>query len=153
MSKFYLAYGSNMNREQMKYRCPTAAVVGVSELKGYRLCFKGRADGNGVATIEPCEDSTVPILIWCISPEDEKELDKFEGFPRLYEKAEFQIELDGIQPFQAMAYIMTPGRDYSIPAKYYYSMIFDAYKDFGFDTDILDEAVRFSVVRGAENGN
>jgi len=31
----YLAYGSNMNQAQMAFRCPTAEVVGTSELKGY----------------------------------------------------------------------------------------------------------------------
>ena len=52
--KLYLAYGSNMNQTQMAFRCPTAKVVGTSELKGYELLFKGGRRG-AVATVEPKE--------------------------------------------------------------------------------------------------
>ena len=34
---YYLAYGSNLNVEQMKKRCPDAVVVGTAVLDGYRL--------------------------------------------------------------------------------------------------------------------
>ena len=35
--RLYIAYGSNLNLEQMKHRCPTAEVVGVAELRNWRL--------------------------------------------------------------------------------------------------------------------
>lgn len=38
----YLAYGSNLNLEQMAYRCPTAKPVGQVVLKDYQLLFRGR---------------------------------------------------------------------------------------------------------------
>ena len=60
--KLYLAYGSNMNQTQMAFRCPTAKVVGTSELKGYELLFKGGRRG-AVATVEPKEGSSVPGLL------------------------------------------------------------------------------------------
>lgn len=50
----YLAYGSNMNLTQMAFCCPTAEVVGISELKGYELLFRGAPRG-AVATVEPKE--------------------------------------------------------------------------------------------------
>ncbi|MGN1231560.1 MAG: gamma-glutamylcyclotransferase, partial [Anaerotignum sp.] len=28
MKKYYIAYGSNLNVRQMKFRCPTARIVG-----------------------------------------------------------------------------------------------------------------------------
>ena len=34
-NKLYLAYGSNLNLEQMANRCPTAKVVGNSKINGY----------------------------------------------------------------------------------------------------------------------
>ena len=49
--RYYFAYGSNMNLEQMKYRCPAAEVVENVRLEDYRLAFRGRAPGNGVATV------------------------------------------------------------------------------------------------------
>ena len=45
--RYYFAYGSNMNLEQMKYRCPAAEVVENVRLENYRLAFRGRAPGNG----------------------------------------------------------------------------------------------------------
>lgn len=39
-SRYYLAYGSNLDMERMGKRCPYAVVVGTTEIKGYRLLFK-----------------------------------------------------------------------------------------------------------------
>ena len=50
--RLYIAYGSNLNLEQMAFRCPTAKVVGKSELKDYELLFRGGRRG-AVATVEP----------------------------------------------------------------------------------------------------
>ncbi len=57
--RYYFAYGSNMNLEQMKYRCPAAEVVENIRLEDYRLAFRGRAPGNGVATVLPEKGSCV----------------------------------------------------------------------------------------------
>ncbi len=78
--KLYIAYGSNLNLSQMKHRCPTARVIGTSELKDYELVFRGSGH-NAVATVEPCKGSTVPVLLWSIKPDDEKALDRYEGYP------------------------------------------------------------------------
>ena len=59
----YIAYGSNLNLPQMALRCPTAEVVGKSELKDYELLFRGGRRG-AVATVEPKEGSSVPVLLW-----------------------------------------------------------------------------------------
>jgi len=48
--KYYIAYGSNLNKEQMKSRCPDAVPVGTSEIKNYTLLFKGHPN-RAVATI------------------------------------------------------------------------------------------------------
>ena len=45
--RYYFAYGSNMNLEQMKYRCPAAEVVENVRLEDYRLAFRGKAPAVG----------------------------------------------------------------------------------------------------------
>lgn len=45
--KIYIAYGSNLHQQQMKYRCPDAEVLGTAMLQDYELEFRG------VATIVP----------------------------------------------------------------------------------------------------
>ena len=57
--RYYFAYGSNMNLGQMRFRCPDAEVVGNVRLEDYRLAFRGRAPGNGVATVLPEKGSCV----------------------------------------------------------------------------------------------
>ena len=47
----YFAYGSNINLDQMRYRCPDATVYGQAVLDNYDLRFRG----SGVATVEPKE--------------------------------------------------------------------------------------------------
>ena len=62
-AKYYIAYGSNLNLEQMARRCPTAKVVGSTTLKNYRLMFRGGSH-TAVATVERSCGDEVPVLIW-----------------------------------------------------------------------------------------
>lgn len=134
-----------MNVEQMKHRCPDAKVEGISELSDYELVFKCSAR-NAVATIEPRNSSTVPVVIWSISASDEDSLDIYEGYPRLYIKKRLKVVLDG-KSISAMAYIMTPGREYGMPSRYYYDTILLGYNHFSLDEKYLKAAVNISVQR------
>ena len=82
--RYYFAYGSNMNLGQMRFRCPDAEVVGNVRLEDYRLAFRGRAPGNGVATVLPEKGSYVDGVLWKITEACEKNLDFYEGFPNFY---------------------------------------------------------------------
>ena len=68
--KYYLAYGSKLNREQMAYRCPNARPVGTSQLEGWRLLFRGSGSGNYL-TIEPAPGCVVPVAVWAVTKADE----------------------------------------------------------------------------------
>ena len=132
--RLYIAYGSNLNLPQMEQRCPYAKVVGASEIKNYELLFRG------VATVEPKEGATVPVLLWKIEPLDEAELDRYEGWPHLYRKEMMDVELDG-KTVSAMVYIMTPGHEFGAPSDCYTGVIREGYKSAGFDTQVLDDAI------------
>ncbi len=140
---FYLAYGSNLNLEQMAKRCPTAKPVGPTSLKDYELLFRG-GHGGAVATVEPIKGKAVPCLLWEITPADEAALDHYEGFPFLYRKETLKIKL-GEKNVKAMIYIMNDGRPLGTPSCYYYSVILDGYKSAGFDVSILKQAVKDSM--------
>jgi gamma-glutamylcyclotransferase (GGCT)/AIG2-like uncharacterized protein YtfP len=142
-NKLYIAYGSNMNLEQMEHRCPGAKVVGTAILPNYRLLFRG-GNGGSVATIEPYAGGSVPVLVWRITPPDEAALDIYEGFPRLYRKENIKIKLDG-KTRTAMVYIMNEGRPLGQPGAFYYYTILEGYKAAGFDPAILKKATEDSV--------
>lgn len=135
----YLAYGSNMNQTQMAFRCPTAEVVGTSELKGYELLFKGAPRG-AVATVEPKEGGSVPVLLWKIRRADEQALDRYEGYPRFYGKQMLQVELEG-KEVSAMGYVMMPGYKFGIPSDGYADVIWEGYGQCGLDTKPLEDAI------------
>ena len=55
---YYFAYGSNLNRSEMRVRCPGAKPLTPATLAGWRLTFRGVAD------IEPAHDAAVPGALW-----------------------------------------------------------------------------------------
>ena len=142
MAKYYIAYGSNMDEEQMAHRCPMARLLGRTELENYCLLFKGSKTG-AYATIEPEEGSRVPVLVWTIGKEDEKSLDRYEGYPVFYYKKDLEIDLDG-KRVAALVYIMDESREYGKPSERYYGVLERAYRKYGFSTEILTEAYEIS---------
>ena len=112
----YAAYGSNINLEQMAYRCPNSTVAGTATLKGYELQFRHHA------TIEPNKESEVPVLLWELDPQDEKFLDRYEGEPKYYRKENISLELNG-ESIEAMIYIMNGDTPLEAPTDQYYSII------------------------------
>ena len=99
--KEYFAYGSNLNFDQMAYRCPEATVVGTAKLDGYELAFR-----RGYLTILPKEGASVEGLIWSVTDHDESQLDCYEGYPTFYDKETMTVtDADGT-PHEIMVYTM-----------------------------------------------
>ena len=144
MSKrLYVAYGSNLNIRQMQHRCPTAKLYGTGIVSDYELQFKGQPN-CAFATIAPKEGAEVPVAVWEIQPQDERSLDRYEGYPSHYFKQNIPVHLDG-EEVNAMVYIMNLKMKFGMPAPYYYQTVLEGYHDCGLDTDVLDQAVRNSA--------
>lgn len=141
--KLYFAYGSNINLEQMAYRCPAARVIGPVLLENYELLFRGNATGTGVATIKPKEGQQVHGLLWWITPDCERSLDIYEGYPYLYKKESVAVlDSDGWQ-LTVMAYVMTDRerwRSPALPSENYYQGILDGYRQNGLPLSKLKQA-------------
>ena len=139
LRKYYLAYGSNLNLEQMKKRCPSFKVIDTINLKGYRLVYKGLEDNYAYLTIEKCEKSYVPLALFSISLFDTIALDNYEGYPFSYSKKYFTVDVEGKEK-DAFLYVMNNDNDYHIPSDEYIEICKKGYKDFNFDETILDKA-------------
>lgn len=149
MKRYYLSYGSNLNIFQMKRRCPSARIIGTSQIPDYRLLFKGSKTGSYL-TIEPAEGSAVPVGVWEVSAEDEAALDRYEGFPDFYYKKELTLPIKGIRTGKvrirnAFVYIMHEERAFGIPSRYYMDVCREGYEDFGFDPVLLEDAFMYSL--------
>ena len=143
--RYYIAYGSNLSVEHMRYRTPDAKIVGKGILRGWQLLFRS------FATITENPAYTTPVLVWDISEEDEKNLDIYEGFPDFYAKRELPVTvtpISGGQPLEltAMVYIMTERYNTkSLPSISYYNILDSGYEMFGFDKTILRQALMESM--------
>jgi hypothetical protein len=153
MSKYYLAYGSNLNVRQMQYRCPTARIVGISVIKNYELLYKGSKTG-AYLTIEKKKGSLVPVAVWEVSDEDESRLDIYEGFPDFYYKKNIRLPVKLLRnsktkELDAFVYIMHEERKLGVPTTAYIRTCEEGYGFFRFDTAFLDKAYNKSA-RGAK---
>ncbi|MBQ6773780.1 MAG: gamma-glutamylcyclotransferase [Synergistaceae bacterium] len=154
MSKYYLAYGSNLSISNMGFRCPNAEMVGTGMLEGWQLVF------NSYATIHENKEFNTPVVIWEISEQDEKSLDIYEGFPTVYYKRDFNLPVKDLYGqdlgnLTAMAYIMTSEAECEhskipIPSDLYYSIIDMGYQAFEFDRSILKIARKEASTRWCE---
>ena len=146
--RYYIAYGSNLNTVQMRWRCPNAIVMGTAELKDWRLVFKGSKTGSYL-TIEPAKGYTVPVAVWEVNESDEANLDRYEGYPTFYYKKELELEYKGIssgrkRKRKVFVYIMHEDRPYGVPSKHYLETCAFGYDVFRFDINVLREAYRYS---------
>ena len=142
--RYYIAYGSNLNVYQMRYRCPNARIIGTAVMPNYELLFKGSKTGSYL-TIEPKEGSIVPVAVWETTAEDEFALDRYEGYPTFYYKKELVLPIKGIKTGKVRnrkvyVYIMHEERPIGIPSKSYVRTCIEGYHNFGFDIDVLKKA-------------
>ena len=133
--RLYLAYGSNLNVRDMRYRCPGAKTKGkVIWLQDARLVFRGVAD------VEIIPGHLCPAGLWLITPEDERTLDRYEGVGSgMYAKEE--VDLGGGK--SALIYLMASRGIYP-PSEYYYNVLKRGYRDFKIPVKHLDAALEHS---------
>ena len=133
---FYMAYGSNLNKAQMRHRCPDASVVSAGIVQDYRLVFR-----RGVLTIERAVGFAVPVGIWDVSYSDIISLDRYEGCPIFYRKCNFNVPCVDGKTRRVFGYVMNDGFALERPSKRYMDICLQGYHDFGFVTGALYEAV------------
>jgi hypothetical protein len=138
MGQLYFAYGSNLNKFQMRKRCPKATPLRSLILDGYRLVFRYFAD------IEPAKGELVCGGLWSISPACEKALDRYEGvsnakYPGLYTKEYFMWE------GKKVLYYKMATDEIAAPYHDYVKTIYKGYKDFGLNSNFLFEAVQEAI--------
>lgn len=140
---YYIAYGSNLNLDQMAFRCPNSQSLCRGILRGWKLIFNVHADI--IETGNP--EDTVPVLVWLIAKSDWKNLDRYEGYPIYYGKRVVKVELengDGEQ-VDCVVYVMAEDRKgVHPPYEDYFNCIEQGCKQNGIDVDYLYDAVEES---------
>ena len=131
----YFAYGSNLNWKQMKRRCKNSLFISCHILKNYQLFFRGK---YGAADIQRKKGSSVLGAIYDINKSDEKKLDVYEEFPKMYIKKYFKIWGE-----KAMFYYMPSKTKQTEPSRRYLNLIIQGYEDCGYqDSHVLVSRIR-----------
>ena len=141
----YAAYGSNLNKAQMKRRCPDASAYTAISLENWRLVFKGVAD------IEKDNNSNLLLGLYKITKHCEKKLDIYEEYPNVYKKHYFTKKVNGKKVY-IMLYIMNSKFSYSIPTLKYFEVIKEGYENWGFKSDSLFAAGYHSIKNNTLEG-
>lgn len=136
--KLYLAYGANLNRAEMAWRCPQALPVQGIELRDWQLDFFQHA------TITPRPGAHLAAGIWSITEDCEQSLDRFEGYPVYYRKETIQVADKSV-----MVYIMN-STDPATPSAGYLKCLAQGYQDWGMDLDLLWQAFERAEEREKE---
>lgn len=100
VKRLYAAYGSNMNKEQMIKRCLDAKAIGKGYINDWTLTMPHYAN------IEIKKGSKVPVFVWELLAKDEIILDRYEGYPRCYDKKELIVNMNDVE-INATVYVMT----------------------------------------------
>ena len=129
---FYFAYGSNLDPDQMRSRCPDHHVVGLAALRDHRLIFPLFSNrwGGGVASVQLHHGATVWGMLYELTEHDLDSLDEHEGFrahgdqDNVYDRDHVTVELvrpdDGSIPrrVRTYAYVARPSNP-SPPSRRY----------------------------------
>lgn len=96
-SVLYFAYGSNLEREQMRARTPTAQFADVACLDGFRLVFNKRgADGSAKANIVKSSDPAA-VVHGFLYEIPEPEFESLEGFETGYRVVPIEVDQNGAE--------------------------------------------------------
>ena len=138
MNAYYFAYGSNMNTSRMKERGVNIINLERGVLNDYKLVFNKKSFKDntiGFANIEESKNNQVEGIIYTILYADIAKLDKFEGFPKHYNRIIMNINdkncfvyiankewiSESVKPTKEYIEHLLKGRDY-LSEKYYESL-------------------------------
>ena len=130
---YYFAYGLNLNRKQMLERCPDSKPKFTANLPNYKLVFVGwsRQWRGGVASIKPFKGERVFGAIYEVSDRDLRRLDKYEGYPNVYNRLNVRVFSEGGELIEAITYIKAGQAEETQPSSEYLSLIQQRYGDWG----------------------
>ena len=144
MKRYYFAYGMNTNIDEMTQRCPKAINLGRCTLIGFELKFRHHAD------IDKVDGSEMEGVLWDITEDCERALDRLEGYPYYYDKVE--VIVDPAEPVNnnshivAMAYVMTSKGPEEAPSTGYEDCLIEGYTANGLDVNKLTAKIDSLII-------
>jgi cation transport regulator ChaC len=126
----YFAYASNLNKKQMRERCPDSEPRFTATLPNYKLVFLGwsREWRGGKASIRLFRGEKVLGAIYDVSEQCLRQLDKYESS---YDRLKVTVFTEDGKPVEAITYIKRGQAEETKPSPEYVAIIQQGYRDWG----------------------
>ena len=126
----YFAYASNLNKKQMRERCPDGRPLFTATLPNFKIVFTGwsREWRGGKATIISARGEKVRGAIYDVTEACLRKLDRFEAGYTRFNATVFD---EDNEPHQVVTYIKSGRLDESTPSQQYGEVIRQGYRDWG----------------------
>jgi len=118
----------------MKRRCKDSIFLKKINLKDFKLTFRSK---YRAADIEPKKNSIVSGGLFDISKSDERKLDVYEDYPKLYKKYYFKY-----YGKKVMTYTMVKKSSFCYPTERYLNIVKKGYLDCKLDKKTLYKALK-----------
>ena len=145
----YFAYGSNLDEVQLRQRCPGSNLETAGSLRDFQLSFTVHSAGwgAGAADIVHCPGGRVWGLVFNLTDEDLRSLDRFEGHPEHYRRFVARIDTpDGT--LDSWVYAAQRKAAFVAPSRRYVEIIREAAVRHGFPDDYVRMLDEVAVVNG-----
>ena len=128
---YYFTYGSNLNKKQMKERCPDSKPLFSAILPNYKVIFCGwaRQWRGGTATLKKATGEKTSGAIYEISESCLGRLDKSEGCPTSYNRLKVTVFDEDGTAIEAITYVKSGEIEETEPGKEYLAAILQGYQD------------------------
>lgn len=150
----YFAYGSNLDEARMHMHAPSARLISIARLEGYRLAFSiesKRSWLGGVGDIVPSKGDEAWGALWVIDAEHSRALDEQEGVfrdPPAYRRLMVEVTTPAGDRVRCRSYqVVTPEPDGFLPSPAYKETILRGARALG-----LPEAYLARLEARADNG-
>lgn len=105
---YYFAYGSNMNHQQMRKRCPSSIFIKKGFLKGYKFVYDGYSSTWQCSVANIVKTSEENDVVWGglfeINNDNLSALDCCEGYPYSYDRKEIEVKDEEGNIYNAITY-------------------------------------------------
>jgi gamma-glutamylcyclotransferase (GGCT)/AIG2-like uncharacterized protein YtfP len=136
---WYFAYASNMHRAQVRQRAGEPAEERVARLDNYELNFdKIARGGTGTANIVPAEGRTVWGVLYRLSEQQLRALDRFEGVPEHYRRSEVTVVDSQERKISAQVYLARKVRKGLKPDRGYLQRILQGAEEHNLPADYIE---------------
>ena len=127
----YFAYGFNLNKKQMKERCPDSRPLFAAVLPNYKVVFCGwsRIWRGGTATLKKATGEKARGAVYEISENCRQRLDRFEGHPTSCNHLKVTVFDEDGTAIEAITYVKSEGIEETNPGKEYLATIVQGYRD------------------------